>query len=63
MLGRQVLVFLQNIVDSFQPIAIFNSLDMSIEFFGKFDIPNHYNNTEVGAISNELSALIFEHIY
>ena len=36
---------LQHIVDSSQPIAIFNSLDKSVEFFGDLDIPNFYNKT------------------
>ena len=31
---------LQHISDGSQPIAIFNSLDKSVEFFGNLDIPN-----------------------
>ena len=50
--------FLQHNSDGSQPIAIFNSLDKSVEFFGDLDIPNHYNKTEVDAIDDELSALI-----
>ena len=38
---------LQHISDGSQPIAIFNSLDKSVESFGDLDIPNHYNKTEV----------------
>ena len=38
---------LQHISDGSQPIAIFNSLDKSIEFFGDLDIPNFYNKTEI----------------
>ena len=39
-------------------MAMFNSLDKSLEFFGYLDIPNFYNQTEIDAISDELSALI-----
>ena len=49
---------LQHSSDGSQPIAIFNSLDKSVEFFGNLDIPNFYNKTEVDAIDDELSALI-----
>ena len=56
--GTSGISFLQNIVDGGQPIAIFNSLDKSIEFFGELDIPNYYNKTEVDAIDDELSTLI-----
>ena len=56
--GTSGFTFLQNIVDGSQPIAIFNSLDKSVEFFGELDIPNHYNKTEIDAIGDELSALI-----
>ena len=35
-----------------------NSLDKSVEFFGNLDTPNFCNKTEVGAIDDELSALI-----
>ena len=55
--GTSGFTFLQNIVDGPQPIAIFNSLDKSVEFFGELDIPNHYNKTEIDAIGDELSAL------
>ena len=41
--GTSGFVFLQNINDGGQPIAIFNSFDRSIEFLGDCDIPNHYN--------------------
>ena len=43
--------FLQNQQDGSQPIAIFNSLDKSVEFFGDLDIPNFYNKTEIDAIA------------
>ena len=56
--GTSGFTFLQNIVDGSQPIAIFNSLDKSVEFFGELGIPNHYNKTEIDAIDCELSALI-----
>ena len=56
--GTSGITFLQNIVDGSQPIAIFISLDKSVEFFGDLDIPNHYNKTEVDAICDELPALI-----
>ena len=39
---------LQHISDGSQPIAIFSSLDKSVEFFGDLDIPNFYNKAEVG---------------
>ena len=50
--------FLQNTVDGSQPIAISNSLDKSVEFFGGFDTPDFYNKTEIDAIGDELSSLI-----
>ena len=56
--GTSGITFLQNIVDGSQPIAIFNSLDKSVEFFGNLNVPNFYNKTEVDAIDDELSALI-----
>ena len=56
--GTSGISFLQNISDGAQPIAIFNSLDKSVEFFGNLDIPNFYNKTEVDAIDDELSTLI-----
>ena len=43
--------FLQNQQDGTQPIAIFNSLDRSVEFFGDLGIPNFYNKTEIDAIA------------
>ena len=56
--GTSGFSFLQNIVDGSQPIAVFNSLDESVEFFGELDIPSRYNKTEVDAVGDELSALI-----
>ena len=56
--GTSDFTFLQNIVDGSQPIAIFKSLDKSVEFFGDLDIPNFYNKTEIDAVGDELSALI-----
>ena len=41
--GTSGFSFLQNIVDGSQPIAISNSIDKSVEFFGDLDIPNFYN--------------------
>ena len=38
---------LQNQRDGAQPIAIFKSIDQSVEFFGDLDIPNFYNKAEV----------------
>ena len=38
---------LQHNSDGSQPIAMFNSLDKSVELFGDIDIPNHYNKTEL----------------
>ena len=58
MLEHQVLHFLQSIVGGSQPIAMFNALDKSVEFFGDLDIPNCYNKTEIDAIDDELSSLI-----
>ena len=43
--------FLQNQQDGAQPIAICNSLDKSVEFFGDLDIPNFCNKTEIDAIA------------
>ena len=40
MLEHQVFAFSQNIVGGSQPIAIFNSLDKSVEFFGDADLPD-----------------------
>ena len=56
--GTSGFSFLQNIVDGSQPIAIFNYLDKSVEFFGELDIPNHYNKTEIDATGDELLALL-----
>ena len=56
--GTSGFSFLQNIVDGSQPIAMFNSLDKSVEFFGDLDILNFYNKTEIDAIDDELPALI-----
>ena len=51
--------FLQHNPDGSQPIAIFNSLDKSVEFsFCDLGIPNHYNKTEIDAIDDELPASI-----
>ena len=47
--GTSGFTFLQNTVDGSQPIAICNSSDKSVEFFGELDIPNHYNKTEIDA--------------
>ena len=55
--GTSGFTCLQNIVDGSQPIAIFNSLGKSVEFFWDFDIPNFYNKTETDAIDDELPAL------
>ena len=51
---------LQHISDGSQPIAIFSSLDKSVEFFGDLGIPNFYNKTEVG---NFISNLNFVNYY
>ena len=45
-----VFLFLQNQQDGSQPIAIFISLDKSVEFFGDLDIPNFYNKTEINSM-------------
>ena len=42
--------FLQHNSDGSQPIAVFNSLDKSVEFFGDIDIPNRYNKTELDSL-------------
>ena len=44
--GTSGFTFLQHIVDGSQPIAIFNSLDNSIDFCDLY-IPIVYNKTEV----------------
>ena len=46
---------LQHISDGSQPIAIFNSLDKSVEFFGDLDIPNFYNKAEVDNLITNLN--------
>ena len=46
---RQVLL-LQNQRDGAQPMAIFSSLDQSVELVGDVDIPNHYNKTELDSM-------------
>ena len=48
---------LQHNSDGSQPIAMFNSLGKSIEFFGDLDMSNCYNKTEIDATGDELSAL------
>ena len=45
--GTSGFAFSQNVNDGGQPIAIFQSLDRSIEFVGDCDIPNHYNKIEL----------------
>ena len=55
--GASGITFLQHIVDGSQPIAIFNSLDKSVEFFGDLDFLNFYNKAEIDAIDDELSSL------
>ena len=39
--------FLQIINDRGQPLAMFNSLDRSIDIVGDCDIPNHYTMNEL----------------
>ena len=39
--------FLQHSSDGSQPIAIFNPLDKSVEFFGDLDIHPFYNKADV----------------
>ena len=56
--GTSGFSFLQNIVDVSQPIAIFNSLDESVESFGDLDIPNFYNTNKIDAIGDGLSSLV-----
>ena len=46
---------LQHISDGSQPIAIFNSLDKSVELFGGSDIPSFYNKPEVGNLITNLT--------
>ena len=61
--GTSGFSFLQNIVDGSQPIAIFKSLDNSVEFFGDLYIPNLYNKNEIDAIDDEFISINFKHIY
>ena len=49
---------LQHISDGPQPIAILNSLDKPIEFFGGLDIPNFYNKAEVANLITNLNLVI-----
>ena len=56
--GTSGFTFLQNIADGSQPIAIFNSFDKSVEFFGDLDTPNLCNKAEIDAIGDKLPALI-----
>ena len=48
---------LQHISDGSQSIAIFNSLDKSVEFFGDLDIPNFYDKAEVGNLITNLNLI------
>ena len=50
--GASGFAFLQNIVDGPQPIAIFNSLNKSVESFGDLGMPNFYNKNEIDAIDD-----------
>ena len=45
---------LQHISDGSQPIAMFNSLDKSVEFFGDLDIPDCYTKNQVDTIIYKL---------
>ena len=51
--GTSGIIFLQSTVDGSQPMAIFSSLNKSVEFFGDLGIPNLYNKTEIDAIGDE----------
>ena len=44
--------FLQHTVDGSQPIAIFSSLDKSVEFFRGLDIPTYNKNETDNLITN-----------
>ena len=46
--------FLQHIVDGSQPIAIFNSLGESVEFFGDLDIPDFFNKANTNNLNLNL---------
>ena len=48
--GTSGFAFLQNQRDGAQPIALFNSLDKSCDFFGGLDIPNSYNKSEMNSM-------------
>ena len=52
--GTSGISFLQHISDGSQPIAIFNSLDKSVEFFGDLDIPNHYNKSSIDTLFSNI---------
>ena len=56
--GTSGFTFLQNILGGSQPIAMFNSLDKSVEFFGDLDMPYFYNKSEIDAIGDELPAFL-----
>ena len=58
--GTSGFSFLRNYVDGSQPIAISNSLDQSVEFFGDLGIANVYNETELDATGDELSSLVLD---
>ena len=53
--GTSGFAFPQNTVDGAQPIALFNPLDKSCEFFGELGIPDIYNKTQIDTL--------FENIY
>ena len=66
--------FLQHIVDGSQPIAIFNSLDKSVELFRYLNLLNFNNKTEMDNlitnlnfvnyyIKNLAGSLIYKYIY
>ena len=61
MLENQVFHF-YNIVDGSQPIAIFHSLDKSVEFFGGLDMPNFYHNAEVDNIVSSIYGEVYTNI-
>ena len=52
--GTSGFAFLQNQQDGSQPIAIFNSLDKSVEFFGDLDIPNFYNKSSIDTLFSNI---------
>ena len=53
--GPNGISILQHISVGSQPIAIFNSLDKSVEFFGGLDIPTFCNITEVVNLTANLN--------